>query len=472
MSNINILDRNSVGTGGLVFQAMGQLSPIGIFGGSILGAAAFALGATPLSFIIGLFASLLAGNSIYQYSKKIASARGYYGYIGDGLGMTAGSLAAFLYILYEFANLLFILSYYVLTFSPTLGFVSGLNVPDYFSYLYIILISIPAFYVVFKGIKLSYRSQIVANMIQIIFVVSIAIAIIILSPKIGFLPFTAYRIGIKGVFLGFITGSYLSFAGFGSIVPLGEEAKAGRKSIGNAVLYIILIMGSIYLLGSYAMVAGWGINNMASFSNSIYPGFIIISRFGHLPDDIFFILNFFVVYPLFVTMVTALSRNIYAMARDRMLPGRLSIIHNRNRSPHIALGYILAIFTGLSLISSIIFYYAEQGFFNGFFDDFLFFATVSTVTTLVIHVMVNFSLYSKFSQEKEYNAMKISTHILLPTISTVIIVLAIYYSVVSLTFPIAYGPVIILVYGIVALLYVFIKKKDISTAQIREELYE
>ncbi|WP_363319988.1 hypothetical protein, partial [Ferroplasma sp.] len=39
MSNINILDRNSVGTGGLVFQAMGQLSPIGIFGGSILGAA-------------------------------------------------------------------------------------------------------------------------------------------------------------------------------------------------------------------------------------------------------------------------------------------------------------------------------------------------------------------------------------------------------------------------------------------------
>ena len=71
MSNINILDRNSVGTGGLVFQAMGQLSPIGIFGGSILGAAAFALGATPLSFIIGLFASLLAGNSIYQYSKKM-----------------------------------------------------------------------------------------------------------------------------------------------------------------------------------------------------------------------------------------------------------------------------------------------------------------------------------------------------------------------------------------------------------------
>ncbi len=309
-------------------------------------------------------------------------------------------------------------------------------------------------------------------MIQIIFVVTISIAIIVVSPKIGLLPFTAYHVGIKGVFLGFITGSYLSFAGFGSIVPLGEEARTGRKSIGTAVLFVILIMGSIYLLGSYAMVAGWGINAMSSFSNSIYPGFIIVGKFGHIPNDVFFILNFFVGYSLFVTMGTALSRNIYAMAKDNMLPHGLSIIHKTNRSPHVALVYILVISIGLSPLSSLTFFYLEKCFFNGFFDDFLFFATVSTVTTLVIHVMVNFSLYSKFRQEKEYNTMKVSTHILLPSISTIIIVLAIYYSVVSLTFPIAYGPMIILAYGIIALGYIFIKKKDILQIKTEDDLYE
>lgn len=472
MDDVKSLSRNSVSTGGLIFQAMGQLSPIGIFGGSILGAAAFALGATPLSFIIGLFASLLAGNSIYQYSKKMASARGYYGYIGNGIGMTAGSFAAFLYILYEFANLLFILSYYVLTFSPTLGYVTGLNIPNSVGYIYIILISIPAFYVVYRGIKLSYRTQIIANVIQIVFVVSISIAIIVTSPKIGILPFTAYGVGIKGVFLGFITGSYLSFAGFGSIVPLGEEARAARKSIGRAVLAIILIMGAIYLLGSYAMVAGWGINAMASFSNSIYPGFVIVSRFGSVPQGIFFILNFFVVYPLFVTMATALSRNIYAMARDRIIPAGLSGIHDKNRSPHIAIGYITLIFAILAGISSLVFYYAEGGFFNGFFDDFLFFATVSTVTTLVIHVMLNFSLYSKFHSEGERTWKKVSTHIIMPSISTVIVVLAIYYSVVSLTFPIDLGPLVILAYGICAIAYVFIKKRYILKVDFTEDLYE
>ena len=54
----------------------------------------------------------------------------------------------------------------------------------------------------------------------------------------GYVPLPMYLLR-KDIFLGFITGSYLSFAGFGSIVPLGEEARAARKSIGRAVLAII-----------------------------------------------------------------------------------------------------------------------------------------------------------------------------------------------------------------------------------------
>ena len=60
------LRANTVGTFGLLFQAMGQEAPIAIFAGSITGAAAYALGATPLAFILGMLASLLAANTIYQ----------------------------------------------------------------------------------------------------------------------------------------------------------------------------------------------------------------------------------------------------------------------------------------------------------------------------------------------------------------------------------------------------------------------
>ncbi len=79
---------------------MGQLSPIGIFGGSILGAASFALGATPLAFIFGFIVAILSANSIFQYSKHVASARGYYGYVGNGLGKFTGGYVSYLYVFY------------------------------------------------------------------------------------------------------------------------------------------------------------------------------------------------------------------------------------------------------------------------------------------------------------------------------------------------------------------------------------
>ena len=52
------------------------------------------------------------------------------------------------------------------------------------------------------------------------------------------------------------------------------------------------------------------------------------------------------------------------------------------------------------------------------------------------------------------------------------VVLAIYYSVVSLTFPIDLGPLVILAYGICAIAYVFIKKRYILKVDFTEDLYE
>ena len=80
------LKRTNIGTRGLFFQGLGQEAPIAIFIGSVTGAAAYALGATPLAFIIGLLASLLSGNSIYQISKHVAHAGGYAAYVNKGIG--------------------------------------------------------------------------------------------------------------------------------------------------------------------------------------------------------------------------------------------------------------------------------------------------------------------------------------------------------------------------------------------------
>lgn len=457
------LAKDSVGTGGLIFQAMGQLSPIGIFGGSILGAASFAEGATPLAFIIGMLAALLSANSIYQYSKKVASARGYYGYVGFGAGNAAGAMTSYLYILYQIANITFIFGYYVLTFSPTFGYVFGANISNNYGYLYIILISIPAFYVAYRGIRPSLKSQMIVNSIQIIFVVAVSLIVIATVKDNTLAAFTPiHSIGWKGVFLGFIAGSYLSYAGYGSTVPLGEEAKTPRKSIGVSTVLIVLIMSALYLLGSYAMVVGWGINSMGTFSQSIYPGFVVVSEhLGFGANVLFFLLNFFVVYPVYVTMVTAVSRNIYSMSRDGYLPKYFYAVHKKYKSPHRALGLTALLFILMGGIGSVIFYTTQGGFFNGFFYEFLFFATASTVATLIIHMMVNSSL-SISGDKNSKSPLKYLTHYIMPLGSTAIAIVGIYYAVSGLGSPLEYSPIFVLVYVIIVLLGIGVYRGKIN----------
>ena len=457
------LSKGSVGLVGLIFQAMGQLSPIGIFGGSILGAMSFALGATPLSFVIGLFASLLAGNSVYQYSRKVASARGYYGYVGHGLGGIAGGYVSYMYILYQLANLVFIIAYYVLTFGITVGFVFNTSIPNYYGYIYAILISAPAFYVVYRGIKPSYRSQIVSNSIQLIFVVLISVVVILSVKDNTTMVFTPMAgIGWKGVLLGFIAGSYLSFAGYGSVVPLGEEAKTPHRSIGLAVLIIILVMGGIYLLGSYSIIVGLGYTQIGAFNsspNNIFPGFVVVGHYaGQWANYVFLILNFFVVYPLFVTMGTALSRNIYAMSRDGLMKNTFQTVHSKYKSPDKAVKLTVGLFAILAVVSGFIFLYSAGDFIGGFFNDFLFFAIMSTVTTLIIHVLVNVSLARDYFRA-EKGVLRILTDVVLPLLSTAIVFVAIYYAINGLGAPLSYSPLIVLFYSVIVVVYLVSARK-------------
>ncbi len=444
------LASNTMGLSALIFQGMGQVSPIGIFGGSILGAAAFAMGATPLAFILGMFAALLSANTVYQYSKKVASARGYYGYVGYGLGRGTAFVTSYLYVLYQIANLCFIYAYYVLTFSPTFNYVFGTNILNRYGLLYIILIGIPSFAIIYFGIRPSYLSQMVFNSIQIIFVVAISFLIIATVKDNTLAVFSPAQVGWNGVFLGFITGSYLAYAGYGSIVPLGEEAKTPHRSIGIATLSLVLIISALYLLGSYAMVVGWGYNQMSTFSLSIYPGFQIISQhFGYAPTVLFFVLNFAVVYPVYVGMATAVTRNIYSMARDGFLPRAFYGTHPRWKSPHRALGLALLLFFLMAGIGSVAFYYAEGGFINGFFDLFLFFATASTISTLAIHFLVNSSL-SVVGDPTTRSPLKYLTHYVFPVLSSLIVVVAVYYAVYTLTPPLSYSPILVAVFLVAA----------------------
>ena len=455
----NQLRSNSISLPGLIFQGMGQLSPLFTFDG-IISVAAFAAGASPLAFLIGLVASLLTGNTLYQFSKRTASARGYYGYSGYSLGKHAAFITSYLYLIYQLANLIFILSFFIMIFNPAILYLTGFNIPFYYGIILIVIISIPAFYTVYRGIVPSFKSQITINVIEIIFVVVISIIIIFTSKDntiVVFIPISGY----KNLFLGFITGSFLAYTGYGSVVSLGEEARAPQKNIGLSIVAMLLIIGVLDLLISYSLVVGFGVNKMGSFTNTIIPAFMVIKTHVGTYASIFFLaFNFFIIYTLFNTIGTAITRNIYSMARDGFLPGAFMKL-NKYDAPQNALFLLLGIFILVAIVSTVIFYASFS--IGGFLDQFIFYATISTLSTLIIHMIVNTGL-SRIYKNKLFD-------IVIPSISTIIILIALYYAVSSLAFPFIYSVVIMLLYIIIIASFSIIigtKIKDIYGKDIIE----
>ena len=88
------LKRNSLGGFRLVWQAMGTLSVAADAAYLLTGVVEYALGATPLALILGVFAYLFIMNTGYQFSKHVNSAGSYYTFAGKGLGGIAGTFQA------------------------------------------------------------------------------------------------------------------------------------------------------------------------------------------------------------------------------------------------------------------------------------------------------------------------------------------------------------------------------------------
>ncbi len=464
----NKLKRTNVGTFGLFFQGLGQEAPIAIFIGSVTGAAAFALGATPLAFVIGMVASLLSGNSVYQLSKKISHAGGYAAYVNRGLGKHLGVFSGYLFILYELVGPAFIILIYFWTFSSSINAVAGSTLPDYIGIVFIAVALIIAYIVVYRGLKLSVFSLTIIGLVQFAVVFIISSVLLVKSPVrtlTPFLPTTALD-GWHGVFLGFITGSYGAYAGYGSIVPLGEEVKSPRKSIGRAVLLIIVVMGLTYIFATYAMVSAWGISSMSSFSQSGFPGAILAGKFlASYSESLVIALYDAVIFTPLVAMLTAGSRMIFSMSRQKLLPTYLSSVHKKFGTPSKAITFLTVLVSMIVIIDGAIFW-LKDGFEVGIFFSWIILEIIWSLSTLLIHVFVNSSL--SVQHKGKFSISEVITHIVFPTVATIIILLAIGYSLVGISMPIMLAPIILVIYALIVVVMMIRQRSTIRTLRFEE----
>ncbi|MEM3656526.1 MAG: APC family permease [Thermoprotei archaeon] len=433
------------------FQSISFTAPAIAVTATMTGAAAFAYGSLPLTYVLALFGVLSAGFVVYAFSKKVASSGGYYRYIERGMGPRFGAFGGWVYMLYTVIGATPFI-YFETSLAAQYGLeIFGLNLPSWFWYPVGLVVAVLAFALAYSGIKNSLRYSVYTGTIEILILVGVAIAILLRTPdRFDLKVFTpAYSpTGWSGVGLGLVF-SFTSLAGWGSMTFLGTEARQAHLNIRRGVVLTILILGLLFLFESYAMTVGWGPSNMSTYFGYFLPGLILALRDGGV--ILALLLFVFLVNSGFVdtlAIINAGSRDMYTMSKDGLLPEMLSDTHPNYKSPHMAL--LVNTVVGIAL-------FTVTGWVFGPLNGFLITGLWTGAGTIIEHILVNTSLPLYF---RKLGSLR-WTYVAIPPVATVIYLFALYGSFLSINTYILIG-VAVMVAWLIAGAVIYTLKKDIK----------
>ncbi len=452
------LKKDTLNVYDVVFQGVAGSAPAGAAVATLTGSAAFALGSLPLSAVVAFIIVFINAVIINRISNHVVGAGGYYAYSREGLGNFAGIFTGWMYILYQIMSLAFIGLSIAIFLPDLLSEIFGIVVPSYSWVLLLIMVLAFGYFVSFSGVKNSVRYAMIMATLEVIIVTAISLIIILSKPSINtptvFTPIYASH-GFTGVMLG-VLFMYTAFSGFGTATPLGEETKNAKNVIGKGIIASVIVLGLFFILASYAFTVGWGPTKMLSYSQELVPGVVLTKNYLGIIGAI--IITAFFVNSLFtdaVVFTNSLSRVVYSMSRDNVLPGILSNTHAKRKTPHMAAGLIVIIAFVIGVVSVL-----RLGGFNAF----LYTGIAATLGALIVHMFANASLPLIIKKFKA--RFNLFMDIALPVASISILAFVFYGSFISIDYPVIVASYTFLVWLIVGIIYSLLGRKILHHEKI------
>lgn len=327
---------------GMVFMV--PISPFGVFG--------FvwhdAKGMAPLAYLVGLVGMYFTAMSYASMSRAFPMAGSVYSYVGRGLHEAVGFFAGWLilldYILVP--ALLYIFS--AVALRPLLP-----GVPDS-----IWLLGFVGFNAVVNliGIQLTARVNLYMLAFELVtLLLFIVIGLVALYGGLGAGALTWKPVYDPAVFsLATVGGAtsiaVLSFLGFDGISTLAEESLGGRNAVGRATLLSLLLVGLLFVLQTWIAA---DLSRGMVFSSADTAFYEIAQRAGGTGLRVLSLAAIALASGIANAMAAqgAVSRILFAMARDGKLPALLGKIHPRYQTPYVS---TLAV-AGISLVVGLFF---------------------------------------------------------------------------------------------------------------------
>lgn len=340
--------------------------------GLILGAGIYALigdaaGETGnslwFSFVLGAFAAAFTGLSYAELSAMYPRAAAEYMFVknafkSDFVAFVVGWLTLFVVIISA--------STISLGFGGYFTTISGVPIV-----IAAIMSIIGLSFLNFLGIRESSSVNIVFTIVE-----AAGLALVIWSGLVVFgnveVDYFEMPFGFSGVFAAF-TLVFFAYVGFENIANVAEEIKNPRKVLPRAIILAITITAVIYILVSLSAVR---ILSWQELDVSVAPLADVIKKaLGQQWQIVILFIALFATTNTILIMLVSGSRILYGIARDKSLPPILGAVHQKRKTPWLAVIIICTL--------SCVFIFA---------GDISTLANISVFAIIMVFILVNFSL--------------------------------------------------------------------------------
>ena len=280
----------------------------------------------------------------YSYSRMVKAypiAGSAYTYTKKAINSKAGFLVGWALLMdYIFSPIIAIL---------TFGIFMNTEFPAVPVFVWIIVMNVILAVVNIVGIKSAARVSGMSVLVQIGFILLFCILIIkdILNGETGahslfsITPFFSGDTAFSSVFSGAALICFC-FLGFDAVTTMAEETIDAKKTVPKAIFLIILIAISMYMAVSYLTQIAYPDFAFANPDNAAYSLIQLVG--GNLLSSLFIMVLIVATFTQGVSSVTSVSRFLYALGRESILPKKLfTTLHPKYKTPAASILFVAII---------------------------------------------------------------------------------------------------------------------------------
>jgi amino acid transporter len=216
----------------------------------------------------------------------------------------------------------------------------------------LVIATVAAVVIPLRGIAISVRFGLVFEVVSLITIAIVLVASFIQygghidTGQFSFSHLTASTTLIAAV------SAVGSYAGFESAASLGHEARDAHRNVPRAILRIVIGLGLIYLIATYAEVLGFqGATKLGSDSTPL-P---VVAGNASVHWAIYIIdISIGTAMIVFAAaVINSGARSLFTLSRERALPASLGRVHRGFETPHVAIAVVGGVAFVIGLIGTV-----------------------------------------------------------------------------------------------------------------------